>query len=90
MNSARRAQWTVDPTRAEAVSALVSARSRRAAQWRCQDWMAIQVRINGLRERLLDQLTELEARVISRRITQLDGDAVLNELVMRGAAGPDR
>ena len=73
----------LDLTRAEAVSALVSARSRRAAQLAMSGLDGgIQVRINGLRERLLDQLTELEARVdFEEDLPSLDGDAVLNELV---------
>ena len=73
----------LDLTRAEAVSALVSARSRRAAQLAMSGLDGgIQVRINGLRDRLLDQLTELEARVdFEEDLPSLDGDAVLKELV---------
>ena len=73
----------LDLTRAEAVSALVSARSRRAAQLAMSGLDGgIQVRINGLRDRLLDQLTELEARVdFEEDLPSLDGDAVHKELV---------
>ncbi len=72
----------LDLTRAEAVSAMVSARSRRAAELAMSGMDGgIQVRINGLRERLLDQLTELEARVdFEEDLPLLDGEAVLREL----------
>ena len=72
----------LDLTQAEAVSALVSARSRRAADLAMAGLDGgIQARITALRERLLDQLTELEARVdFEDDLPLLDGTALLNEL----------
>jgi tRNA modification GTPase len=72
----------LDLTQAEAVSALVSARSRRAADLAMAGLDGgIQARITVLRERLLDQLTELEARVdFEDDLPPLDGTALLNEL----------
>ena len=72
----------LDLTRAEAVSELVSARSRRAADLAMAGLDGgIQARITLLRERLLDQLTELEARVdFEDDLPPLDGIALLNEL----------
>ena len=72
----------LDLTRAEAVGALVSARSRRAAELAMAGLDGgIQHRITGLRERLLDQLTELEARVdFEEDLPSLDGEALLKEL----------
>jgi len=72
----------LDLTQAEAVSALVSARSRRAADLAMAGLDGgIQARITALRERLLDQLTELEARVdFEDDLPPLDGTALLNEL----------
>ena len=72
----------LDLTRAEAVSELVSARSRRAAALAMAGLDGgIQARITLLRERLLDQLTELEARVdFEDDLPPLDGIALLNEL----------
>ena len=72
----------LDLTRAEAVSELVSARSRRAADLAMAGLDGgIQARITLLRERLLDQLTELEARVdFEDDLPPLDGTALLNEL----------
>ena len=72
----------LDLTQAEAVSELVSARSRRAADLAMAGLDGgIQARITALRERLLDQLTELEARVdFEDDLPLLDGTALLNEL----------
>ena len=54
----------LDLTRAEAITDLVAARSQRAAQLAIAGMDGgIQRRIGALRERLLDQLSELEARV---------------------------
>ena len=70
----------LDLTQAEAVSELVSARSRRAADLAMAGLDGgIQARITALRERLLDQLTELEARVdFEEDLPPLDGTALLN------------
>ena len=72
----------LDLTRAEAVSELVAARSRRAADLAIAGLDGgIQVRITTLRERLLDQLPELEARVdFEEDLPPLDGDALLHDL----------
>ena len=72
----------LDLTRAEAISELVTARSRRAAQLAMAGLDGgLQARIAGLRERLLDQLAELEARVdFEDDLPPLDGDAVAAEL----------
>ena len=72
----------LDLTRAEAISQLVAARSRRAADLAIAGLDGgIQVRITTLRERLLDQLTELEARVdFEEDLPPLDGDALLDDL----------
>jgi tRNA modification GTPase len=72
----------LDLTRAEAISELVTARSRRAAQLAMAGLDGgLQVRIGALRERLLDQLAELEARVdFEDDLPPLDGDAVAVEL----------
>jgi tRNA modification GTPase len=72
----------LDLTQAEAVSALVSSRSRRAADLAMAGLDGgIQARITALRERLLDQLTELEARVdFEDDLPPLDGTALLQEL----------
>ena len=68
----------LDLTRAEAVSELVTARSRRAAQLAMAGLDGgLQQRIVALRERLLDQLAELEARVdFEDDLPPLDGAAV--------------
>ena len=72
----------LDLTRAEAISELVAARSRRAADLALAGMDGgIQLRITTLRERLLDQLTELEARVdFEEDLPPLDGEALLLEL----------
>ena len=69
----------LDLTRAEAVSELVAARSRRAAELAMAGLDGgIQAKITVLRERLLDQLTELEARVdFEEDLPPLDGEALL-------------
>ena len=72
----------LDLTRAEAISELVTARSRRAAQLAMAGLDGgLQARIAALRERLLDQLAELEARVdFEEDLPPLDGGAVAQEL----------
>jgi tRNA modification GTPase len=72
----------LDLTRAEAISDLVAARSQRAAQLAMAGVDGgIQQRITPLRERLLDQLSELEARVdFEEDLPPLDGAALLHEL----------
>ena len=72
----------LDLTRAEAVSELVTARSRRAAQLAMAGLDGgLQQRITALRERLLDQLAELEARVdFEDDLPPLDGAAVATAL----------
>jgi len=72
----------LDLTRAEAISELVTARSRRAAQLAMAGLDGgLQARIASLRERLLDQLAELEARVdFEEDLPPLDGEAVAAEL----------
>lgn len=72
----------LDLTQAEAISDLVAARSRRAAQLAMTGVDGgIQRRINSLRERLLDQLSELEARVdFEEDLPALDAVGLLDEL----------
>jgi tRNA modification GTPase len=72
----------LDLTRAEAISELVTARSRRAAQLAMAGLDGgLERRIGSLRERLLDQLAELEARVdFEDDLPPLDGSAVAAEL----------
>jgi tRNA modification GTPase len=77
----------LDLTRAEAISEMITARSRRAAQLAMAGIDGgLQQRIGALRERLLDQLAELEARVdFEEDLPPLDGAAVAAELaVVRG------
>jgi tRNA modification GTPase len=72
----------LDLTRAEALMELVTARSRRAAQLAMAGLDGgLQRRIGALRERLLDQLAELEARVdFEEDLPPLDPGAVRTEL----------
>jgi tRNA modification GTPase len=72
----------LDLTRAEAVSELITARSRRAAQLAMAGLDGgLARRIGDLRGRLLDQLAELEARVdFEDDLPPLDGQAVAAEL----------
>ncbi len=72
----------LDLTRAEAIGDLVAARSQRAAQLAMAGVDGgIQRRIQLLRERLLDQLSELEARVdFEEDLPALDGPALLMAL----------
>ena len=72
----------LDLTRAEAIVDLVAARSQRAAQLAMAGVDGgIQRRIEVLRERLLDQLSELEARVdFEDDLPALDGQALLTVL----------
>ena len=68
----------LDLTRAEAIGEMISARSRRAAQLAMAGIDGgLQRRIAALRERLLDQLAELEARVdFEEDLPPLDAEAV--------------
>ncbi|MEY2645619.1 MAG: tRNA uridine-5-carboxymethylaminomethyl(34) synthesis GTPase MnmE [Cyanobacteriota bacterium] len=72
----------LDLTRAEAISELITARSRRAAQLAIAGLDGgLQRQINRLRERLLDQLAELEARVdFEEDLPPLDPGLVTSEL----------
>jgi tRNA modification GTPase len=72
----------LDLTRAEAISELITARSRRAAQLAMAGLDGgLERRIAALRERLLDQLAELEARVdFEDDLPPLDAEAVAVEL----------
>jgi tRNA modification GTPase len=72
----------LDLTRAEAISELVSARSRRAAELAMAGLDGgLQQRIDALRDQLLDQLCELEARVdFEEDLPSLDGAAVCTAL----------
>ena len=72
----------LDLTRAEALSELITARSRRAAQLAMAGLDGgLQRQIVSLRARLLDQLAELEARVdFEEDLPPLDGAAVTAEL----------
>ncbi len=72
----------LDLTQAEAIGEMVTARSRRAAQLAMAGLDGgLQQRIGGLRERLLDQLAELEARVdFEEDLPPLDAAAVVAEL----------
>lgn len=73
----------LDLTRAEAISEMITARSRRSAQLAMAGIDGgLQRRITALRERLLDQLAELEARVdFEEDLPPLDGDAVAAVIV---------
>jgi len=77
----------LDLTQAEAISELISARSRRAAQLAMAGLDGgLQQQINLLRERLLDQMVELEARVdFEEDLPPLDASAVTTELAAVGA-----
>ncbi len=70
-------------TQAEAINDLVGARTLKAAQIAMTGVDGgIQKQINSLREILLDQLTELEARVdFEDELPILDGEKLLNELL---------
>jgi len=72
----------LDLTRAEAISELIAARSRRAAQLAMAGLDGgLQRRLQGLRARLLDQLAELEARVdFEEDLPALDAAALVSEL----------
>ena len=72
----------LDLTRAEAISEMVCSRSRRAAQLAMAGMDGgLQQQISALRERLLDQLAELEARVdFEEDLPPLDGQAVVAEV----------
>ena len=72
----------LDLTRAEAISEMISSRSRRAAQLAMAGMDGgLQQQIGALRERLLDQLAELEARVdFEEDLPPLDPDAVVQAI----------
>ncbi|GCE64928.1 tRNA uridine-5-carboxymethylaminomethyl(34) synthesis GTPase MnmE [cyanobiont of Ornithocercus magnificus] len=69
-------------TQAEAISDLVAARSRRAARMALAVMDGgIQARVNVLRDRLLEQLSQLEARIdFEENLPPLNSKAVLREL----------
>jgi len=73
----------LDLTQAEAISELVTARSRRAARLALAGLDGgLQTRIRALRERLLDGLAELEARVdFEESLPPLDGGALVADLL---------
>ena len=72
----------LDLTRAEAIGELIAARGQRAAALALAGLDGgLQRRITALRERLLDQLAELEARVdFEEDLPPLDGAAVVEQL----------
>jgi len=72
----------LDLTQAEAISELINARSRRAAQLAMAGLDGgLQQRLNPLRSLLLDQLAELEARVdFEEDLPPLDGAALTAQL----------
>ncbi|MEB3166421.1 MAG: tRNA uridine-5-carboxymethylaminomethyl(34) synthesis GTPase MnmE [Cyanobacteriota bacterium] len=72
----------LDLTRAEAIGEMIAARSRRAAQLAMAGIDGgLQRLIGGLRERLLDALAELEARVdFEEDLPPLDRPALVGEL----------
>ena len=72
----------LDLTRAEAISEMVCSRSRRAAQLAMAGMDGgLQQQIGALRERLLDQLAELEARVdFEEDLPPLDPGAVVQAI----------
>ncbi len=72
----------LDVTQAEAISDLISARSKKAAQLAMAGVDGgISRRITALRERLLDQLSEIEARVdFEDELPPLDETKLLDEL----------
>ena len=72
----------LDLTRAEALTQLVSARSRRAAQLAMAGLDGgLQQQLGGLRSQLLDQLAELEARVdFEEDLPPLDATGVVAQL----------
>ena len=72
----------LDLTRAEAIGEMITARSRRAAQLAMAGIDGgLQRRLTALRQRLLDQLAELEARVdFEEDLPPLEGQAVVAEL----------
>ncbi|MFN9988746.1 MAG: tRNA uridine-5-carboxymethylaminomethyl(34) synthesis GTPase MnmE, partial [Cyanobacteriota bacterium] len=78
----------LDLTRAEAIGQLVAARSRRAAQLAMAGLAGgLQLRISSLRSTLLDQLSELEARIdFEDDLPPLDAAAVTKALRQAQAA----
>ncbi len=73
----------IDITQAEAINELIGARSKKAAQLAMASLDGgIQRRINAIREKLIDQLSELEARVdFEDELPPLNGSEILNELL---------
>ncbi len=73
----------LDLTQAEAINELIGARSKKAAQLAMAGLDGgIQRRITALRETLMDQLTELEARVdFEDELPPLNRSEVLNQLL---------
>ena len=72
----------LDLTRAEAIAEMIAARGQRAAQLAMAGLEGgLQRRINDLRERLLDQLAELEARLdFEEDLPPLQPEAVISAL----------
>ncbi len=72
----------LDLTRAEAIAEMIAARGQRAAQLAMAGLEGgLQRRITALRERLLDQLAELEARLdFEEDLPPLQPEAVINAL----------
>jgi tRNA modification GTPase len=72
----------LDLTRAEAIAEMIGARGQRAAQLAMAGLEGgLQRRINALRERLLDQLAELEARLdFEEDLPPLQPEAVIDAL----------
>jgi tRNA modification GTPase len=71
-------------TQAESISDLVSARSRKAAELAMNGVQGnIQTAIQSIRQRLLDQLTEIEARIdFEEDLPNLEEENVKNEITM--------
>ena len=71
-------------TQAESISDLVSARSRKAAELAMNGVQGnIQTAIQSIRQRLLDQLTEIEARIdFEEDLPNLEEENVKNEIIM--------
>ena len=71
-------------TQAESISDLVSARSRKAAELAMNGIQGnIQTAIQSIRQRLLDQLTEIEARIdFEEDLPNLEEENVKNEITM--------
>ena len=71
-------------TQAESISELISARSRKAAELAMNGIEGnIQTKIQSIRQRLLDQLTEIEARIdFEEDLPHLEEEKVKNEIIL--------